>query len=103
MSIQAIMPNTEKLFLYVQRSQWHNVTPSSTNFVKKEFNQNLYEIQGQEKDYKELRFMIEHAEMGRYTEAKNLMNEAYKQFQHMVSLIMEKRQVRSFCSQAPRL
>ena len=93
-SVQAIMPNTEKLFMYVQRGFWHNITPSSTGFVKKEYFQYLTELQADEEDYKQLRLMIEHAEMGRYTEAKNLMNDAYTQFQNMVSLVMEKRQVR---------
>ena len=93
-AIQAIMPNTEKLFMYVQRGQWHNVTPSSTGFVKKEFQKQLQDLQMDEKDCKELKLMIEYAEMGKYTEAKNIMNEAHKQYQDMVSLTMDRRQVR---------
>lgn len=85
------MPNTEKLFMYVQKGSWHNVTPSSTGFVKKEYFQHLAELEADEREYKSLRLMIEHAEMGRYTEAKNLFNDAHTQFQNMVSLVMEKR------------
>lgn len=92
-TIESIMPNTEKLFMYVQKGSWHNVTPSSTGFVKKEYFQHLAELEADEREYKSLRLMIEHAEMGRYTEAKNLFNDAHTQFQNMVSLVMEKRKV----------
>ena len=80
--------------MYIQKNSWHNVTPSSTGYSKKEYLQHLTELQADEDDYKKLRLLIEHAEVGRYTECKNLLNDAHAQFQKMQSLVIEKRQVR---------
>ena len=82
--------------MYIQKSSWHNVTPSSTGYSKKEYLQHLAELHADEEDYKKLRLFIEHAEVGRYTECKNLLNEAHNQFQKMLSLIIEKRTVRKY-------
>ncbi|WAQ97965.1 hypothetical protein MAR_022338 [Mya arenaria] len=74
-------PNIEKLFNYLQKSQWHNVSASFSGFVRKEFEEDLTKLEEDEGMYRDLKLMIEYAEMGRFSEARNLMDPAFKEYQ----------------------
>ena len=91
--IQAPMPNTEKLFLYVKHGHWHNVSASSTRFVKNEYQRCVNDLQVDEKDYENLKLMIDYAEMGKYTEARRIMDSARTQYDKLCGLITGMRQV----------
>ena len=93
--IQAPMPNTEKLFLYVKHGHWHNVSASSTRFVKNEYQRCVNDLQVDEKDYENLKLMIDYAEMGKYTEARRIMDSARTQYDKLCGLITGMRQVQN--------
>lgn len=82
-------PNLEKLFLYLQKSQWHNVSASFAGFVKKEFETNLDKLEEDDATYRNMKLMVEYSEIGKFSEAKNLVDPAYKEYTEMLNRLTE--------------
>lgn len=85
----ATSPIIEKLFQYLQKSQWHKVSTYFSEFVRKEFEENLRKLEDDEVMYKNLKLMVDYSEMGRYSEAKSLLDPAYKDYQEMLNKLTE--------------
>lgn len=82
-------PNLEKLFLYLQKSQWHNISANFAGFVRKEFETNLEKLEEDDSTYRNIKLMVEYAEMGRFSEAKNLIDPAHKEYSEMLNTLTE--------------
>ena len=85
----ATSPNLEKLFLYLQKSQWHNVSANFSGFVKKEFESNLDRLDVDAGVFRNMKMMVEFAEIGHFSEAKDLIDPAHKEFSEMVNKMTE--------------
>ncbi|XP_045204350.2 uncharacterized protein LOC123557131 isoform X2 [Mercenaria mercenaria] len=92
--IPVTSPNIEKLFHYLQKSQWHNVSANFSGFVRKEFETHLDKLEEEEELYRNLKLMIEYSEMGRFSEAKNLTDTAHKEFQLLLNKLTELNQIK---------
>jgi hypothetical protein len=82
-------PNIEKLMTYLNKSQWHNVSAHFASYVRKEYESFMEKLDDDEEVFRNLRLMIEYSEMGRFSEAKNLIDVAYKEHQHMIARLTE--------------
>ncbi|KAH3833564.1 hypothetical protein DPMN_106875 [Dreissena polymorpha] len=88
-------PNIDKLFHYLQKSQWHNVSANFSGFVRKEYESNLEKLEDDETAFRNLKLMIEYAEMGRFSEAKNLIDASFKEYTSMLQRMEEIQMMKS--------
>ena len=82
-------PNIEKLLGYLNKSQWHNVSSHFSSYVRKEYDSLMDRLHDDEAIYRNLTLMIEYSEMGRFSEAKHLVDEANKEHQDLINRLTE--------------
>lgn len=81
-------PNLEKLFNYLNKSLWHNVSTNFTSCVRREYNANMEKLEDRGR-YPNLSYMIQYSDMGKFSEAKQHVDSATKEYEDMLSKLQQ--------------